>query len=413
MLDNTMQAVAKAVVASTQKLPRPRSLDDLGDISDFARAMLENVRENMTAPHPRKVAPTYSLAQISALCQLDKSQASYIVANKADGLPTGSIVGGNRKREFTLAEAQLWVDKIAPFGKRPKGVRGKKICIGNFKGGVTKTTTALALAQGLSLRGRRVLMIDLDPQGSLTTLNGILADSEVEVGQTIMPLIYGEQDNLEYAVQETYWKGIDLIPSCGIVSGAEFYLPAMQAQDRSFEFWNVINTGIDTLLDKYDVIIFDTPPALSYLTINAFMASDAMIVPSPPNALDYASSVQFWSLFADFSSTFMKLVPTLKEKRYDFINVLLSKVENTRPATSIVRDWIKMTYKDMVLPVEISATSGVLSAAAQFGTVYDVSNYGGTNKIYLRTREEYDALAALIDGQLMALWNSEGAQLVK
>ncbi|MFP3648860.1 ParA family protein, partial [Paraburkholderia sp. SIMBA_054] len=82
-----------------------------------------------------------------------------------------------------------------PFAKRPAGVKGKKIAIGNFKGGVSKTTTAMTLAQGLSLFGRRVLLVDLDPQASLSALNGILADSEVSDEQTVLPLIYGDVDD--------------------------------------------------------------------------------------------------------------------------------------------------------------------------------------------------------------------------
>ena len=72
-------------------------------------------------------------------------------------LPKGTLHGKGNSREFTLAEARVWIDKIAPFARRPASVKGKKIAIGNFKGGVSKTTTAMTLAQGLSLFGRRVL----------------------------------------------------------------------------------------------------------------------------------------------------------------------------------------------------------------------------------------------------------------
>lgn len=408
MAENISDALDQSTISSSLAgAVKSKSLADIGRIANFAKAMLEEVRNSMVAPDPCKVAPTYSMAQLSALCGIDKAKGNYIVTSNPGELPIGTIVGGNRKREFTLEEAMQWVHQFAPFGKRPKNTRGKKMCIGNFKGGVTKTTTALALAQGLALRGRKVLLVDLDPQGSLTTLCGILVYPTVTQEKTIMPYIYGDEPNLSYAAKETYWKGIDLIPACGMVAHAEFQLPAMQAQDSSFEFWNVLNEGIEPLLDIYDVVIFDTPPALSYLTINALMASDSIIVPSPPNALDYASSVQFWSLFADFSKTFMKIVPELANKKYDFISVLMSKVENNKQATSVVKDWINLTYKDMVLPVEIALTSGALSAAAQFGTAYDISNYGGVNKVYQRTRDEYDAFVGMIDGQLMKVWKQE------
>src|ERR1019366_3514208 len=138
----------------------------------------------------------------------DKQKINYLATKAELNLPPGTLRGNGKSREFTLAEARIWIDKVAPFTKRPAGVKGKKIAIGNFKGGVSKTTTTMTLAQGLSLFGRRVLIMDLDPQASLSALNGILADSEVTDEQTVLPLIYGDEKSLDYAIQETYWDGI-------------------------------------------------------------------------------------------------------------------------------------------------------------------------------------------------------------
>lgn len=320
-------------------------------------------------------------------------------------LPQGTL-RHSRSREFTLQETRVWIDRVAPYVKRPEGVLGKKIAIGNFKGGVSKTTTAMTLAQGLSLFGRKVLLVDLDPQASLTALNGILADSEVTDEQTVLPLIYGDQTDLEYAVQGTYWDGIHLIPASAALFGAEFFLPFKQSKDQSFQFWNVLNKGLEPLLEYYDVVIIDTPPALSYLTINAFMAADGLIVPTPPSALDYASSTQFWNLFADLSESMQQVAPAL-QKSFDFIHVLLAKVDQSQAATPIVRDWINKTYEGLVLPIEIPTTAVTQSAAAEFGTVYDISRYQGSLKTYQRAREAYDRFSEIVDQQLVSLWQAE------
>jgi chromosome partitioning protein len=219
-------------------------------------------------------------------------------------------------------------------------------------------------------------------------------------------LIYGETDSLEYAVQSTYWDGIDLIPASAALFGAEFFLPFKQSKEKNFQFWNVLNSGLKSLLDKYDVVIIDTPPALSYLTINAFMAADGLIVPTPPSALDYASSTQFWSLFSDLSQSMQEVAPQL-DKSFDFINVLLAKVDQSQAATPIVRDWINKTYESLVLPVEIPTTAVTQSAAAEFGTVYDISKYQGSLKTYQRAREAYDRLAEIVDQQIVTLWLAE------
>ncbi|MGS1036068.1 ParA family protein [Burkholderia glumae] len=377
------------------------------DIALTASNMLIDVRENMLAPHPRKNPPVYTTTQLAELCQLDtdRNKMGYLLRTETD-LPQGTL-RNSRQREFTLAEARQWIERHAPYAKRPDNVKGKKIAIGNFKGGVSKTTTAMTLAQGLSLFGRKVLLVDLDPQASLTALNGILADSEVIEEHTVLPLIYGEQSDLEYAIQATYWDGVHLIPASAALFGAEFFLPFKQSKDHTFQFWNVLNRGLEPLLEYYDVVVIDTPPALSYLTINAFMAADGLIVPTPPSALDYASSTQFWSLFADLSESMAKVAPAAAEKHFDFINVLLAKVDHSQTATPIVRDWINKTYEGLVLPIEIPTTAVTQSAAAEFGTVYDISRYQGSLKTYQRAREAYDRFSRIVDQQLVSLWLSE------
>lgn len=382
-------------------------LDEIAQIAERASSMLIEVRESMLAPHPRKNPPVYSTAQVAALCKIDRQRANYLVSSRSDlELPTGTLSGKGSSRFFTLEEARIWIKKVGPYTQRSEKSRGKKIAIGNFKGGVSKTTTAMTLAQGLSLCGRNVLIIDLDPQASLTALTGLLADSEVTEDQTVLPFIYGEQPSLDYAVQSTYWDGIDLIPASAALFSAEFYLPFRQSKDSKFQFWNVLNKGMESLVERYDAIIIDTPPALSYMTINAFMAADGLVVPTPPSALDYASSTQFWTLFSDLATSMKQAAPDL-QKSFDFIHVVLSKVDATQAATPVVREWIKKTYEGRVLPVEIPDTTVTKSASAEFGTVYDISKYDGSTKTYQRAREAYDRFTELIDQQLVAIWNAE------
>jgi chromosome partitioning protein len=213
----------------------------------------------------------------------------------------GELPGGERpdvsRREWTLEEARVWVKTFRSDTLRdPEFASGTTIAVANYKGGVSKTTTAAALAQGLSLRGHRVLVIDTDPQGSLTTLFGVLPDTEVEAESTILGLCTGEVESIMPSVQKTYWDGIDLVAAAPILFNAEFLLPSRQANDPGFAFWRVLDAGLEEARNEYDIIIIDTPPSLSYITINALIAADGVLMPLPPNALDFASSAQFWSL---------------------------------------------------------------------------------------------------------------------
>jgi chromosome partitioning protein len=383
--------------------PQKIHISDIVGQAERAVQMVSQIRGRMLAPDAIKRPPIFSVSQLASLCGIDKGQVSYRIG-KGD-LPTGQMNDRGSRREFSLQDARLWVQHYRAANLRPEGARAVTIAIGNFKGGVSKTTTAMVLAQGLSLRGHRVLAVDADPQGSLTTLFGIMPDTEVREDQTIAPLVYGETTSIRPAIQSTYWPGVDLVAASSSLFSAEFVLPSRQLKDPSFQFWDVLNLGLEDVRDDFDIIIIDTPPSLSYVTINAFMAADALIVPLPPNALDFASSAQFWSLFSDLASNLVENAGITKA--FDFIHVLLARVDSADVASDVVRSWIIATYGEKVLPVEIPKTAVTSSSSAEFGTVYDISRYDGSMKTYGRARAAYDRVNDLIEVSIRNSWTSQ------
>lgn len=379
------------------------TLDAIAEQAARVKAVVEQARGDVLRPTARKRPPTFNTAQLMALTGLDKSQVDYRI-RKGD-LPIGRLNETGSRREFTLAEVRQWVRDIRRQELRPDGAEAITITIGNFKGGVTKTTTALTLAQGMSLRGHKVLVIDCDPQGSLTTLFGVLPDSEVGVDETILPLLSGDETEIGYAIRPSYWDGIDLIGAASFLFSAEFVLPAKQSKDPKFEFWNVLNYGIDPARLIYDVIVIDTPPALSYTTINALMASNGIIMPLPPSALDFASSAQFWDLFSDLTTQLITQRGGTKE--FAFIDILLAKVEATDAASSVVREWIGAAYADKVLPVEIPKTAATSMSSKEFGTVYDGKAEDTSVRAFKRAVEAYDRFVEIIEDQTQSFWRKQ------
>jgi chromosome partitioning protein len=381
-------------------------VDQLLDIDARATLMLERVRDAMLAPHPAKEAPTFTSTGICNLCGIDRARLNYLIG-KGDR-PAGQSHGVGRNRVFSLKEAREWIRAEAGLPLRPAGVDGFSIVTANFKGGSNKTTTTMSLAQGLTLRGHRVLVIDMDPQGSLTALCGLLPEKDVDESDTVMPLITGQVNDLSYAVRSTYWDGLDVIPAMPALFSAEFHIPSQvisRKHGSEWQFWNILSNGLKPLRKTYDVIIIDTAPALSYLTINAMMAGDGLIMPLPPRSLDYASSTQFWSLFGDLVSSFREQG---FEKRYDFVSILLSSVASDT-ATPVVRNWILDTYQQYVLTVEIPNTSVVGTTSAQFSSVYDVTKWDGSPKTYQRARQAYDGFVDLINEKIASKWATGGA----
>lgn len=387
------------------KINRRISIQEIGTFSDKLLILMDEIREQMLAPRPRKNAPNFTISQVATLCGIDRTRINYVLTKDDTSLPKGTLQGMGRSRVFSLAETQEWIRAESSIPTRPHDVHGDIIVIANFKGGSTKTTTAMSLAQGLTLRGKTVLVVDLDPQASLTELCGMYAEQDVAEEDTILPLIYEDEENLGYAVKETYWNNLYVIPAATPISAAEFVIPKKVMENRKFPFWRIIGDGLSPLREEFDYIIIDTSPSMSYLTINGLMAANAMVMPLVPESLDFISSTQFWGLFADLCRAFSELEPS---KVFDFVSVLLSKVDNgPASAAPIVRSWSQRAYGDWLLPVEIPMSSVVGSEALEFATIYDIENWPGGKKTLDRIRDPFDQFCRLIDDELTSKWSGK------
>ena len=146
---------------------------------------------------------------------------------------------------------------------------GRIIAVANQKGGVGKTTTSINLAACLAEKGKKVLAVDMDPQGNLTSGLGVDKDS---VEKSIYELIIGEGD-IKEVINKEVLENLDIIPTSIDLSAAEIEL--IGVDDKEY----ILRNAIDQVKDQYDFVIIDCPPALSMLTINAMTTADSVIVP--------------------------------------------------------------------------------------------------------------------------------------
>ena len=216
---------------------------------------------------------------------------------------------------------------------------GRIISVANQKGGVGKTTTAINLSACLAEAGKKVLVIDMDPQGNTTSGLGIDKDS---AENTIYEVILREIGIKEAIVKEAF-ENLDIIPSNVNLAGAEIEL--IGVEDREY----VLKNSLAQIKNKYDFIILDCPPSLSMLTVNAMTASNTVIVPIQ---CEYYALEGLTQLIHTINLVKKKLNPKLELEGVVFTmydsrtNLSLQVVEN-------VKDNLKQPLYKTIIPRNI------------------------------------------------------------
>lgn len=244
---------------------------------------------------------------------------------------------------------------------------GKCIAIANQKGGVGKTTTAVNLSACLGAKGKKVLLLDTDPQGNASSGLGI---DKTQTENSIYNVLIGEV-SLKDAIIPTKFENLDLCPSNIELAGAEIELVSME--DREV----LMKRAVAAVKKDYDFIIIDCPPSLGLITLNSFVCADTVIIPI---------QCEYYAL--EGLSQLMNTVRTVKRSLNPDIDIegVLLTMFDTRTNLSIqVADEVKRFYPNKVYATVIPRNVRI-SEAPSFGepiNVYDKHSKGAESYLDL------------------------------
>lgn len=332
---------------------------------------------------------------------------------------------------------------------RPTGLPAKMVAVANFKGGVGKTSTAAHLAMSAALDGYKVLVIDLDSQGSMTSIFGGQVTDE---WQTVFPLMArhyarhlraenqrrldrGEApaplddtltDALEVTaqslIQSTHWPNIDLIGAQLNLYWAEFQIPVWRINARGWKLWDALTETLqaDGILDAYDIVFLDTPPALGYLTINGLSAADILLVPLGASFLEFDSTGRFFDMlhatFGSIEEAENMAARALGREglafEWDAVRAVITRYDGTQQAelAALMQAYLGPTLS----PHRQDFTALIGQAGEQVQGIYEADYRNFNRETYVRGRETFDATYAAFKQLLVGAWArdaSEAAQV--
>nr|WP_312577335.1 AAA family ATPase [Sedimentibacter sp.] len=241
---------------------------------------------------------------------------------------------------------------------------GKVISISNQKGGVGKTTTTGAIAAGFKIKGYKVLCVDLDSQSNLSFSTG----AETEDCPTIYEVLKNEVKT-SFSIQRT--ESFDIITSNILLSGIE-----LEFTQTGREF--LLKEALSSVKDKYDYIFIDTPPALSILTVNAFTASDYIIIPM-------LSDIFSLQGIAQLSET-IKRVKTYCNPDLKIEGILLTKYNKRTILSKEIRGTAELIAKELgtsLYKTTIRSSVAVMEAQTSQQNIHKYAPKNGATEDYV------------------------------
>lgn len=389
--------------------PLPASLgsttDDLGALHRKSMAILSRLRDAAIDPESgQKDGPTYTISKAAKL--VGRTASAIREAEKDGRLPDRPRTPSGHRIQYSLQE----LDHMRQvFGTRPW--RSPEdvpaiISVSNFKGGVGKSTVALHLAQHFAINGYRTLLVDCDSQASTTMMFGYRPDIDLREEDTLYGHFHDpELLGVRSIIRATHFHGLDLIPANLKLYNLEYEIAAHLAQTKSFEIIDLIAQAIDEVVDDYDVVILDPPPALGMVSMAVLQTANAMVIPVPPSVIDFSSTVSF----IDMARTTMAQLEQLAGRArpaYNFIRVVGSRVDENKSMHRELMGMMRDVFGGSMLTSVLTTSAEIDNASSRLKTVFELDRPVTSHSVHARCLKALTSVCTEIERDVVSTWAS-------
>jgi chromosome partitioning protein len=252
------------------------------------------------------------------------------------------------------------------------------------------------------MKGYRVLAVDIDPQASLTTLFGYRPELDFIDSGTIYDAIrYDDPLPFSAIIQKTYFTGLDLAPGGLFVQEFEHETPQALRNNVQPAFFARLSTALQEVEANYDVIIFDCPPQLGYLTMSALCASTGVLITIVPNMLDVASMSQFLQMTADLLDVVSNAGANLD---FDFLRFLINRYEPSDGPQQQVVAFLRQLFSDEVMIAPMLKSTAISDAGLTQQTIYEVERAQFHRNTYDRALDSLNLVNDEVESLLQTAW---------
>ncbi|MEW9921738.1 AAA family ATPase [Marimonas sp. MJW-29] len=409
------------------------------------------IRQQTFSPENEKTLRRFSSWEVAELI-FKVNQSTLRGRLAADpSLPQGQTEEEGRQHWYSLEEInelrrRLKVNRKSLMPPRPAGKRAIRAAIANFKGGAGKSTVALHFAHAAALDGYRVLVVDFDPQATLShsmglndvseeyTVWGVMARDLIRETERMNAAVQGAesgaalpQRKLPSSITEmglselratdfikpTNWPTIDALPSCANAAFVEFASAQYRHLNPEWSFFAAVSRYLDSLPDDaYDIIIFDCPPAIGYQSMNAVFAADVLYIPSGPGYWEYDSTTSFIGQLAEALEDLERFggaVPagTLAlPKVFADVRFLLTRFEANNELHRAMQSAFGKVFGDRLAEHPIEMTRAVEQSGRFLSSIYETDYRDMTRETWRRARASFDQAYEEFKGYLIDAWDT-------